>query len=95
MRDKGPDWFKRHLFNRQIQVYQNERLSEGKPIYTGVPQSSISGPLLFVLFVNDISSHHRCNEIVKFADDTVIFCENGRLPTIEHQLVEDLKNLIR
>ena len=32
---------------------------------------------------------------MKYADDTVIFCENDRLPTIEHQLDEDLKNLSR
>ena len=32
---------------------------------------------------------------MKYADDTVIFCENGRLPNIEHQLDEDLKNLSR
>ena len=65
VRDKEPDWFKSYLFNRQIQVYQNVSLSEGKLIYTGVPQSSILGHLLFVLFVNDISSHHRYKKIVK------------------------------
>ena len=32
---------------------------------------------------------------MKYADDTVIFCENCRHPTIEHQLDEDLKNLSR
>ena len=40
------------------------------------------GPLLFVLFFNDI-------------DDTAVFCENGRFPIIKHQLDEDLKNLSR
>ena len=53
------------------------------------------GPLLFVLFFNDISSHRKYSKIVKEADDTVTFCENGRLPTIEYQLNEDLKNLNR
>ena len=42
-----------------------------------------------------ISSHLKYSKIVKYADDTVIFCENGRLPTIKHQLDEDLKNLSR
>ena len=95
MRDKELDWFKSYLFNQQIRVYQNGSLSEEKPVYTGVPQGSILGPLLFVLFFIDISSHLKYSKIVKYADGTVIFCENSRLPTIEHQLDEDLQNLNR
>ena len=86
---------KSYLFNRQIRVYQNGSLSDEKPVYTGVPQGLILGPLLFVLFFNDISNHLKYSKIVKYGDDTVIFCENGRLPTIEHQLDEDVKNLSR
>ena len=47
------------------------------------------------MLFNDISSHLKYSKIVKYADDAVIFCENGRFPTIEHQLDEDLKNLSR
>ena len=55
------------------------------------------GPLLLVLFFNAISKYSKIkySKIVKYADDTVIFCENGRLHTIEQQLDEDLKNLSR
>ena len=95
MRDKELDWFKSYLFNRQIRVYQNRSLSEEKPVCTGVPQRSILGLLLLVLFFNDITNHLKYSRIVRYADDTVIFCENGRLPIIEHQLDEDLKNLSR
>ena len=77
MRDKKLDWFKSYLFNRQIRVYQNKSLSEEKPVCTGVPQRSILRPLLFVLFFNDISSHLNYNKIIKYADDTVIFCETA------------------
>ena len=83
VKDRDLDWFKSFLFNWQIRVYQNGGLSEEKPVYTGVPQGSVLGPLLFVLFFNDISSHLKYSKIVKYADDTVIFCENSRLPTIE------------
>ena len=95
MRHKELDWFKSYYFNRQIRVYQNGSLSEEKPVYTGVPQGLILGSLLFVLFFNEISNHLKYSEIVKYADNTVIFCENGRLPAIEHRLDEDLKNLSR
>ena len=47
------------------------------------------------MLFNDISSHLKYSKILKYADDTVIVCEKGRLPTIEHQLDEDLKNLSR
>ena len=73
----------------------NGSLSQENPVYTVVPQGSILGPLLFALFFNDISSRLKYSKIVKYADDAVIFCENGKLPTIEHQLDEDLTNLSR
>ena len=95
VRDKELNWFKNFLFNRQIRIYQDGSLSEEKPVFTCVPQGSILGPLLFVLFFNDISSHLNYCKIVKYADDTAIFCENGGLPTIERQLDEDLKSLRR
>ena len=95
VRDKEVDWFKSYLFNRQTRVYQNGSLSEEKPVSTGVPQGSILGPLLFVLFFNDISNYLKYSKIAKYADDTVIFCESGRLPKIDHQPEEDLRNLSR
>ena len=86
------------MFNRQIRVYQKGSLSEEKPVYTGVSQGSILRPLLFVLFFNDISNHLKYCKIVKYADDTAIFCENDRLPTInlsrwfeENELLTNLK----
>ena len=94
-RDKELDWFKSCLFNQQIRVYQNGSLSEKKPVYISVPHRSILGLLLFVMFFNDISNHLKYSTIMKYVDDTVIFCENGRLPIIDHQLDEDLKNLSR
>ena len=95
VRDKELDWFKSYVFTQQIRVYQNGSLSQETPVYTDVQQGSILRPLLFTLLFNDISSHLKYSKIVKYADDAVIFCENGRLPTIEHQLDESLKNLSR
>ena len=45
VRDKELDWFKSYLSDRQIRVYQKGSLSEEKPVYTGLPQESIIGPL--------------------------------------------------
>ena len=47
-------------------------LSDPEPIVCGVPQGSILGPLLFVLFINDISESLQKANIIKYADDTII-----------------------
>ena len=65
-------WFEDYLFNRSAQVSYNDVLSEAQQLNSGVPQGSILGPLLFVLFFNDITDVIETN-IVKYADDTVIF----------------------
>ena len=48
VRDKELDWFKSYVFIQQIRVYQNESLSEEKPVYTDVQQGSILRPLCYL-----------------------------------------------
>ena len=72
------NWFQNYLHERQQYVMFNNVTSTKCKITTGVPQGSILGPLLFLLYINDIC---RTSEILKFilyADDTNIFysCES-------------------
>ena len=65
-------WFKNYLSGRFQRVVINGCSSEWLPVSSGVPQGSILGPLLFILFINDIVTDIKA-EIKLFADDTSLF----------------------
>ena len=67
------EWIIDYLFNRSQQVTFQNTLSRPEPTVCGVPQGSILGPLLFVLYIDDITTSLHQAKIVKNADDTVIF----------------------
>ena len=66
-------WLESYLQDRQQYVYYNSISSSSLPISCGVPQGSILGPLLFILYINDISNVSRMLKFILFADDTNIF----------------------
>ena len=66
-------WFKPYLYNWFQCVCLNSSYSTFLPVLTGVPQGSILGPLLFLVYINDLflSIHH--SNALSFADDTKLF----------------------
>ena len=66
------EWFKSYLSDRSQFVYYNNAKSTVEKITCGVPQGSILGPLLFLLYVNDISNISKILHFILFADDTFI-----------------------
>ena len=66
------EWFTDYLANRKQRVCLNGHASSWKTPNAGVPQGSILGSLLFIIYINDIVNHIRTN-IRLFADDTTLY----------------------
>ncbi len=72
------DWFRSYLSARQQFVEIDGIKSQMAPISIGVPQGSILGPLLYLVYVNDIGNSCKGN-ILSFADDTTIYTSHSDL----------------
>jgi len=75
-------WFESYLVDRLQCVSIDGSKSALSPITMGVPQGSILGPTLFLLYINDMSSSSELLHFVHFADDTTLYyshCDVGRL----------------
>ena len=66
------DWFKSYLNNRKQFPHVNNTNSDFNSISCGEPQGSILGPLLFILYINDILNISNFMLTILFADDTTI-----------------------
>ena len=72
VRDTVHDWFKSYLFRRTQQVDYNSSILNIEPISSLVPQGSLLGPLLFIIYINDFSKCLKYSKNLSFADDTTI-----------------------
>ena len=70
-------WFRSYLANRQQFVQLGGTVSETRPISCGVPQGSILGPILFLLYINDLPSYLAPRKTVLYADDTNILINSN------------------
>ena len=78
-------WFKSYLSNRKFKVNLNQIFSEPGNLLCGVPQGSILGPLLFLLYINDMPQSVNC-ELLLYADDTCLIFQHNDIKEIENQL---------
>ena len=86
-------WFESYLKGRQQCVSFKGATSDFLPVYSGVPQGSILGPLLFCIYINEISDLplHPQTKISLYADDTAIFSSGFGVHSVQKQLQADIK----
>ena len=82
-------WFTDYIFDRQMKVNYLGTLSTSLPIYCGVPQCSILGPLLFLLHFNEMPSLLKYCKMIMYADDTVLFYNHKDQQEIEKVLSKE------
>ena len=88
------DWFKSYLSNRNQYVSINGFDSGLTNINCGVPQRSVPGSLLFLLYINDLNQAIKFCKVHHFADDTNLLCLNNSIKKLNKLVNTDLKHLV-
>ena len=85
-------WFEDYLYDRNQKVLINGKSSSQKPVSAGVPQGSVLSPLLFLIYINDISDD--LTGLARLFDDDISLSHSSAdKHQIELILNEDLQKL--
>ena len=87
---KSLNWFESYLSNRPQKTSISNTLSCPLPVSVGVPQGSILGPLLFIIYVNEMPNIVKYCKIILYADVTLLHYSSNSAKDIEQRINEDL-----
>ena len=93
IRGKALAWFSSYLSNRTQCVSVNGHISSHLKVTCGVPQGSVLGPLLFLIYINDLPKSSKKLSFYLFADDTNIYFESENLSQLEKVVNNELKHI--
>ena len=81
------DWFKFYLSNRNQYASMNGYESGLAAINCGVPQGSVLGPLLFLLYINNLNQAIKFCKVHHFADDTNLLCLSNSIKKLSKLVI--------
>ena len=86
-------WFISYLNNRTQRVAVRDSLSDEHSVSLGVPQGSVLGPLLFLIYIDDLVQALKHCSITMYADDTTLYVHSTSLLDIQCKLQDDMNSL--
>ena len=87
------NWIEQWLTDRRQRVVVDGEVSSWKSVLSGVPQGSVLGPILFLVYIDDLEEGVTGN-ILKFADDTKLFRKTKEIGD-KQKLQDDIDKLVR
>lgn len=86
-------WFESYLTDRKQTTKYGNIVSSPEFTSLGVPQGSILGPILFIIYINDIINAIKYSNISLFADDTILYCAGNNLNEVIEKINKDLESI--
>ena len=86
-------WYESYLAERHFTVEVANRVSKFSKISCGVPQGSILGPLLFLIYVNDMSQAVEC-DLYLYADDSSLLFQHKNVTEIKKTVDQRLQQYV-
>ena len=93
IRGKTLNWLEKYLSDRKLTVKIKDTFYDLKKVENGVPQGSILGPLLYIIYINSIFSVPKYADLFMYADDTVLVVAHEDLQIAERLLQKDYNRI--